>query len=64
MVDAQQRVIAGSATADRLTPLLRPDELQRALAGEAVEVSGVRLGRDEPLRVGPCPAGPAPTRSA
>ena len=44
VVDAQQRVVAGSATADRLTPLLRPDELQRALAGEALVVSGVRLG--------------------
>ena len=45
VVDAEQRVVAGSATADRLTPLLRPDELQRALAGEALVVSGVRLGR-------------------
>ena len=51
VVDAQQRVVAGSATADRLTPLLRPDELQRALAGEALVVDGVRLGSGEPLRV-------------
>ena len=58
VVDAQQRVVAGSATADRLTPLLRPDELQRALAGEALVVSGVRLGRDEPLRVRAVTAGP------
>ena len=57
VVDAQQRVVAGSATADRLTPLLRPDELQRALAGEALVVSGVRLGRDEPLRVRAVSAG-------
>ena len=57
VVDAEQRVVAGSATADRLTPLLRPDELQRALAGEALVVSGVRLGRDEPLRVRAVSAG-------
>ena len=59
MVDAQQRVVAGSATADRLTPLLRPDELERALAGEALVVDGVRLGSDEPLRVRAVAAGPA-----
>ena len=29
VVDAQQRVVGGSITADRLTPLLRPDELDR-----------------------------------
>jgi signal transduction histidine kinase len=59
VVDAQQRVVAGSATADRLTPLLRPDELERALAGEALVVDGVRLGSDEPLRVRAVAAGPA-----
>ncbi|HJY45899.1 MAG TPA: two-component sensor histidine kinase, partial [Propionibacteriaceae bacterium] len=36
VVDAEQRVIGGSVTADRLTPLLRPNELATALAGEAV----------------------------
>ena len=59
VVDANQRVIAGSATADRLTPLLRPEELERALAGEPVVVAGVRLGRDEPLRVRAVSAGSA-----
>ena len=59
VVDSQQRVVAGSATADRLTPLLRPDELERALAGEAVVVDGVRLGSDDPLRVRAVVAGPA-----
>ena len=52
-------MVAGSATADRLTPLLRPDELERALAGEALVVDGVRLGSDEPLRVRAVAAGPA-----
>ena len=59
VVDSQQRVVAGSATADRLTPLLRPDELERALAGEALVVEGVRVGSDEPLRVRAVAAGPA-----
>ena len=59
VVDSQQRVVAGSATADRLTPLLRPEELERALAGEALVVDGVRLGSDEPLRVRAVAAGPA-----
>ena len=44
VVDAQQRVIGGSVTADRLTPLLRPNELATALGGEAVVLDGVRVG--------------------
>ena len=59
VVDAQQRVIGGSVTADRLTPLLRPNELATALAGEAVVVDGVRVGTSEPLRVRAKPAGSA-----
>ena len=59
VIDAQQRVIGGSVTADRLTPLLRPNELATALAGEAVVVDGVRVGTSEPLRVRAIPAGSA-----
>jgi signal transduction histidine kinase len=59
VVDAQQRVIGGSLTADRLTPLLRPNELARALGGEAVVVDGVRLGITGPLRVRAIQTGPA-----
>ena len=59
VVDAQQRVIGGSVTADRMTPLLRPDELAMALRGEAVVVDGVRVGVSGPLRVGAIAAGPA-----
>lgn len=51
VVDAQGRVIGGSATADRLTPLLRPAELDRALAGEPVLVEGARASVSGPLRV-------------
>lgn len=57
VVDGEGRVIGGSLLADRLTPLLRPDELSRALAGSAVEVSGARAGLDGPLRVVAAPGG-------
>jgi signal transduction histidine kinase len=59
VVDAQQRVTGGSVTADRLTPLLRPNELATALGGEAVLLDGVRVGTSEPLRVRAIPAGSA-----
>jgi signal transduction histidine kinase len=58
VVDDQGRVVGGSVTADRITPLLRSAELQRALAGEAVVVDGVRIGVSEPLRVRAISAGP------
>ena len=51
VVDGQQRVLAGSVTADRLTPLLAPHELAEALQGEAVRVPGSRAGMAVPLRV-------------
>jgi signal transduction histidine kinase len=57
VVDAQQRVIGGSVTADRLTPLLRPNELATALGGEAIVLDGGRVGISEPLRVRAIPAG-------
>jgi signal transduction histidine kinase len=59
VVDVGQRVLAGSATADRLTPLLRPNELGKALRGEAVMIDGVRLGVTGPMRVRAIQAGPA-----
>src|SRR6476659_10056495 len=59
VVDSQQRVIGGSATADRLTPLLRSTELTTALGGEAVVLDGARLGMSEPVRVRAIQAGPA-----
>ena len=51
VLDGQGRVIGGSLLADRLTPLLRPAELEQALAGATVEVSGTRAGLEGPLRV-------------
>ena len=61
VVDAQQRVIGGSVTADRLTPLLRPNELATALGGEAVLMDGVRVGR--PGRCGSEPSLQAPAEA-
>ena len=57
VVDGQQRVVGGSVTADRLTPLLSPNELATALAGKPVLVDGVRVGVSGPLRVQAIPAG-------
>jgi signal transduction histidine kinase len=59
VVDSQGRVVSGSATADKLTPLLRPAELKRALAGGTVIVPGARAGVAGPLRVRAISAGPA-----
>lgn len=62
VVDAQQRVVGGSITADKLIPLLRADELTRALGGQAVVVDGARIGLAEPLRTRAVAAGPAADR--
>jgi signal transduction histidine kinase len=64
VVDAQGRVVAASATGDRLVPLLRPGELARALSGRAVLVPGSRVGLSGPLRVRALGAGPPQTRSS
>jgi len=63
VVDAQGRVIGGSATADRLTPLLRPAELDRAVAGAPVVVDGARASVSGPLRVSAVPVKGAPAGS-
>jgi signal transduction histidine kinase len=59
IVDASHRVVGGSVTADRLTPLLHADELARAVAGESITVPGNRAGLSGPLRVTAATAGPA-----
>ncbi|MET1006139.1 MAG: ATP-binding protein [Propionibacteriaceae bacterium] len=64
VVDSQGRVVAGSVNADRLVPLLRPDELSRALSGSAVLVNGSRAGISGPLRVRAVAAGPDSARSS
>jgi signal transduction histidine kinase len=50
VLDRQGRVVSASQNADRLTALLRPDEVTRALRGP-VHVSGTRMAVDSELRV-------------
>ena len=57
VLDQQRRVVAGSAAADRLAPLLSEDELARA-EQSAITVSGSRIGVTESLRVVAERAGP------
>ena len=58
VVDAQGRVRAASPGGDRLVALLEPGALSRAAEGSPVELSGLRLGIDDPLRVIGVRAGP------
>lgn len=51
VLDGQDRVVAGSATADRLTPVLTHDEVDQARAGAVLTVPGERVGMAGPLRV-------------
>ncbi|WP_446220613.1 ATP-binding protein [Micromonospora sp. IBHARD004] len=56
VVDAQGRVRAASIDADRLTPMLRPDQLEPGTRQRLV-VGGQRLGLAGPVRVVTVPAG-------
>jgi len=58
VLDARGRVVSGSVTADRLTPLVTADERRRALAGDAVLVPGSRSGLSGRLQVAAVAAGP------
>lgn len=58
VVDAADRVRASSIDADRLVPILYPDELAGARAGQRLFVPGDRLGLAGPVRVVAVPAGP------
>jgi signal transduction histidine kinase len=51
VLDAQGRVLFASAEGDRLTPMLRRDELAAARRGERFYVNGNRLGQSGELRV-------------
>ncbi|MEO3743943.1 HAMP domain-containing sensor histidine kinase [Plantactinospora sp. B5E13] len=61
VVDGQGRIRAASIDADRLVPMLYPDELRSFHAGERDRfyLRGQRLGWDGPIRVVAVPAGPA-----
>ena len=58
VVDHSGAVASASMTADRLTPLLRPAELARALAGERISIPGARAALSGTLRAIAIPAGP------
>jgi signal transduction histidine kinase len=64
VLDGNRRIKAGSPGADRLVPLLQPDELALALTGQAVEIDGSRIGLDGQLRVSAIDAGPASAPAA
>ncbi|HET6534078.1 MAG TPA: ATP-binding protein [Actinoplanes sp.] len=51
VVDPQGRVRAVSATADRLVPILYPDELRGLADGDARVIPGDRIGLTGPVRV-------------
>ncbi len=51
VLSADNRVLTGSLTADRLTALVTPEEKARALAGDVVLVAGNRAGRAGGLQV-------------
>jgi signal transduction histidine kinase len=57
VVDAQDRIVAASASADRLVPMLDPGQLREARAGRRITVSGDRAGLSGVLRVAAAPAG-------
>jgi len=58
VVDSSGAVVTASMTADRLTPLLRPPELTKALAGERISIPGARAGLAGTLRAVAVPSGP------
>ncbi|MGI8880100.1 MAG: sensor histidine kinase [Jatrophihabitans sp.] len=51
VVDAGDRVVAYSPSADAAVSMLKSNELARARTGETITVPGSRLGSDSPLRV-------------
>ncbi|WP_433361775.1 ATP-binding protein [Actinoplanes sp. CA-142083] len=58
VVDSQGRVLAVSAGADRLIPMLHDDELRGLKDGEVTEIPGNRIGLDGNARVVMKVAGP------
>jgi signal transduction histidine kinase len=58
VVDRSGAVVSASISADRLTPLLRPAELARAIAGERISIPGARAGLSGTMRAIAVQAGP------
>ena len=63
VLDDQYRVVAGSASADRLTPLVSADELGRLAGDGSITVPGSRTGLSGELQVAAVEAGPATGRA-
>ena len=62
VLDDQYRVVAGSPLADRLTPLVSAEELERLADGRSLTVPGRRTGLSGELQVAAVEAGPAAER--
>jgi signal transduction histidine kinase len=58
VINGSGAVISASVSADRLTPLLRPPELAKALAGERISIPGARIGLEGTMRAIAIHAGP------
>jgi signal transduction histidine kinase len=62
VLSADNRVLTASLTADRLTPLVTPEEKAQALTGDLVIVAGNRSGMSGGLQVSAVEAGPGSDR--
>ena len=62
VLDDQYRVVAGSASADRLTPLVSADELDQLAGDGSITVPGGRTGLSGDLQVAAVGAGPETAR--
>jgi signal transduction histidine kinase len=62
VLDDRYRVVAGSPMADRLTPLVGAEELERLRGGGTITVPGRRTGLSGELQVAAVQAGPATDR--
>jgi signal transduction histidine kinase len=60
VVNGSGAVVSASVSADRLTPLLRPTELARALAGQRISIPGARAGLSGTMHAIALQAGPPP----
>ena len=58
VVSGSGAVVSASISADRLTPLLRPPELAKALTGEWISIPGARAGLSGTMRAIAMQAGP------
>jgi signal transduction histidine kinase len=62
VLDDQNRVVGGSVAADRLTPIVSPEERQQISAGAGIRVPAARAGLSGELQVAGVVAGPASNR--